>query len=91
MLNLGLNNAAAEASTATANTAKLIQDNLWGRAAEGDLTNRAEKNKHLKEWQKFLGVLPHDNLTKEFEKSDELHGRDHDKHYFDHGEHGTGI
>ena len=53
-----MSEAAQQASSATSNTAKMIQDNLWGRGNVGTQSN-ADSNEHMKEWTKFFGELPH--------------------------------
>lgn len=83
-----MSTAAAEASSATSNTARMIQENLWGRGVQSHAGTG--KDSHMQEWQKFFGELPH-HSEKGLTMGDELHGEDHNKHYFDHGEHGTGM
>lgn len=77
--------AANQASSATSAAAKMIQDKVWGR---GGIEDRG--GKHMEEWQKFFGFLPQHNEG-DAHGHDEHHGEDHNTHYFDHGEHGTGM
>ena len=81
----GMATAANQASTATSNAAKMIQENVWGRSGGVE-----DRGKHMAEWQQFFGVLPHHN-EHGLNMADEHHGEDHNTHYFDHGEHGTGT
>lgn len=79
--------AANEASVATSAAAKMIQDKAWGRG--GSVEDRG--GKHMAEWQKFFNFLPHHSEGEGIEDEHHHHGEDHNTHYFDHGEHGTGM
>ena len=69
---------------ATSSAARMIHDNVWGRSGGVE-----DRGKHMGEWQQFFGVLPHHD-EKGMSMANEHHGEDHNTHYFDHGEHGTG-
>ena len=77
--------AANQASVATSSAARMIHDNVWGRSGGVE-----DRGKHMGEWQQFFGSLPHHD-EKGMSMANEHHGEDHNTHYFDHGEHGTGI